>query len=245
MRARVRRARGGRGRLYRGDPGRLRATGLTLFLRSSIGITIATGISQWSDQSGSGNHLAQATGSAQPTLVSSVYNGRPCARFVSANSQVLSKTNVDIIGTGPYAFACLLKINSSAGADAMFGNTNTGAGATLFTDTGPVNCVLHAGVVAYDGSAIQTASPALWIANRAVGSKPDLRINGASQSLSGAPTGLNAPGGTGLLAIGAQFSTTVTNFSNIDVTEAFAMSRALSASELARVEPAIRARYAA
>lgn len=36
--------------------------------RYGFGITTATGVSQWSDQSGSGKHLVQATGSAQPAL---------------------------------------------------------------------------------------------------------------------------------------------------------------------------------
>ncbi len=36
--------------------------------RYGLGITVATGVSQWSDQSGNSRHATQGTGAAQPTL---------------------------------------------------------------------------------------------------------------------------------------------------------------------------------
>jgi len=39
-------------------------------------ITTATGVSQWSDKSGQGNHLTQATGSKQPLVQSAALNGK-------------------------------------------------------------------------------------------------------------------------------------------------------------------------
>jgi hypothetical protein len=55
--------------------------GLAAWFRADLGVSIATGISQWLDQSGAGDasrHLAQASGPAQPTLVASdaAYNNQ-------------------------------------------------------------------------------------------------------------------------------------------------------------------------
>lgn len=41
---------------------------LKLWCRQGVGITTDTGVSQWDDQSGNGNHLKQATGANQPAL---------------------------------------------------------------------------------------------------------------------------------------------------------------------------------
>lgn len=43
-------------------------TGMVAWYRKGIGITVATGVSQWSDQSGNNRHLTQATGANQPAL---------------------------------------------------------------------------------------------------------------------------------------------------------------------------------
>jgi hypothetical protein len=45
------------------------------------GVTIDVGVSQWSDLSGNGHHLVQATGIKQPLLVNGVINGKPVVRF--------------------------------------------------------------------------------------------------------------------------------------------------------------------
>jgi len=57
-------------------------SGLVIWLRSDLGITIGTGVSTWADQSGNGNDVTQATGSKQPayTASSAVFNNKPCLR---------------------------------------------------------------------------------------------------------------------------------------------------------------------
>lgn len=44
-------------------------------------ITLATGVSQWDDKSGNARHVAQATGSFQPSLVANEQNGLDVIRF--------------------------------------------------------------------------------------------------------------------------------------------------------------------
>jgi formylglycine-generating enzyme required for sulfatase activity len=48
-------------------------------------ITIATGVSQWNDKSGNGYHVAQATGTQQPTRIAGFLNGLPIHYFDGAN----------------------------------------------------------------------------------------------------------------------------------------------------------------
>jgi len=52
--------------------------GLQLWLRGDLGITIATGVSVWADQSGSGNNVVQASGSLQPAYNTVTINGQLC-----------------------------------------------------------------------------------------------------------------------------------------------------------------------
>lgn len=47
---------------------RVAQLGPVLWCRFGVGITVATGVSQWDDQSGNGNHLKQSTTNAQPAL---------------------------------------------------------------------------------------------------------------------------------------------------------------------------------
>ena len=56
-------------------------TNLRAWYKSDVGITIATGVSQWNDQSGNGNHLVQATGGAQPVVTAAAINGLPAITF--------------------------------------------------------------------------------------------------------------------------------------------------------------------
>ena len=65
--------------------------GCVLSLRADRGITLATGVSVWADQSGNGNNVSQATGSAQPTYNSSGGpNGQPYLNFAQASNQFLA-----------------------------------------------------------------------------------------------------------------------------------------------------------
>lgn len=48
------------------SPLALLGSSLSVWLKYDAGITIGTGVSQWSDQSGNANHITQATGANQP-----------------------------------------------------------------------------------------------------------------------------------------------------------------------------------
>jgi hypothetical protein len=46
-------------------------------VQSDVGVTVATGVSQWNDQSGNTNHYTQATTTKQPALIANALNGLP------------------------------------------------------------------------------------------------------------------------------------------------------------------------
>ena len=47
---------------------------LVLWLDADVGVTVATGVSQWDDQSGLGNHATQGVGAEQPAYIASDAN---------------------------------------------------------------------------------------------------------------------------------------------------------------------------
>jgi hypothetical protein len=215
---------------------------LVAWYRADQGITLGTGVQQWNDISGNGNHLTQFSPGAQPSLIPAAYNGQPCVRFASAGNQQLSRFNTDLIGTGAYSLVLVVRIRSSTGANGLFGNMNAGAGSVLFLNAGPVRDVLHVGAVAFDDGPIQTVAPEIWTVTRAVASNPLMRIDGISQALAGAG-GINAPGPTGRIVMGAYWLGAFTGFADIDVLEAMIFNRDLTTTEDTQVEAYLRSRY--
>lgn len=70
-------------------------SGLKLWLRADLGITIGTGVSAWADQSGTGDankNVTQAVAGQQPayTAADAAYNNKSTLTFVTASSQYLA-----------------------------------------------------------------------------------------------------------------------------------------------------------
>jgi hypothetical protein len=107
-------------------------SGCWIWLDASDGstITLATGVSQWSDKSGHGLLFAQSTGSSQPTVNSAALNGLNTLRFTAGNSQSLTcsnppSTNANmqlplIEGQNGYAIFAVLKRAGPAGTNNVY-----------------------------------------------------------------------------------------------------------------------------
>lgn len=219
--------------------------GLVGWWRADLGVTTATGVSQWNDQSTSGFNVAQATGSAQPALIASAYNGKPCVRFVSASSQVLTRASTDILAAGAYSIfaACKMTANNQA-AFSNCGSASNGIGMP-FTD-GANRSVLHPGVAAFDDAAFNASALEIWSAVRGASAKPTLRILSAPASLSGAATTMVDPGASANLAIGArtdQASGVPFGFLDGDIAEIAVYNVALTDAQVFAIENYMRARY--
>jgi hypothetical protein len=99
--------------------------GCQLWLQAQLGITIATGVSQWNDLSGNGNNVFQATGSQQPTYnaTDAGYNGKPTLSFAAASSQSLG-ASIASIGQ-PYT---IIVVGQNTNGGAIVGSGGSLAG---------------------------------------------------------------------------------------------------------------------
>lgn len=215
----------------RGDPRKFRSYGLVLWLRAGYW-TIGTGISQYTDQSGSDNHVTQVTGSAQPTVGTST-TGRPVAVFVKANSSALFKANVNLFADGPYTVIFAVKFDDTASGDVAISMADGSAGIHLKVQ-GTSRDIGHIGLEDHADGDRQTSSYELWTARRAADSAPSLRLNGVDEAVTTATTGLLDPGADGILALGAWNG--VANFLDGRIGDVVAFTSELPADIASRVE---------
>jgi hypothetical protein len=147
-------------------------SGCSLWLRADLGITIATGVSAWNDQSGVGDaarNATQATGASQPAFQAknSAFNNQPTVNF--SGSQLMPTGTWSAAQAQPQTVFIVAKdtsgasnkyfVDSIAGASpfavlSVAGVTNLNAGTTRsasFTDT-----------VSFAGVAVMNGATSLW-----------------------------------------------------------------------------------
>jgi len=88
-------------------------------------------VTQWSDKSGNGNTVIQATSANQPTYVTNVVNGNPVLRF-NGTSHVLQTTSFTSLGTNSVSFWLVERNLSNSG----------GGGAPFSFNSGPNNGIV-------------------------------------------------------------------------------------------------------
>ena len=102
--------------LYTIDPATsFSRTGLVAWLRADVGVTLnGSAVSEWADQSGSGNNATQAMAANRPALISSGLNGEPVLQFNSAANTYLAIPNSSALN-GPQVtvFAVVKKTGST------------------------------------------------------------------------------------------------------------------------------------
>jgi hypothetical protein len=75
-------------------------TGLKLWLRADLGVTLSDGfVSQWSDFSGNSNDVANATGGQQPTVTASSINGLPAITWPGNSTVFLHNTVTNLVSS--------------------------------------------------------------------------------------------------------------------------------------------------
>ena len=203
--------------------------------RADLGITIATGVSQWNDQSGNGRHLIQSTGSKQPTLVTASF-GLPAVRFDGSNDYMFTSA----FGLGqPFTVFIVYKsvtIGAAVTNDVIFDGTGPSVTTAIGTDTVP-RSYLFAGN-ALVGSQIASSS---YVYAEAVfnGASSFLLANG-STVVSGDAGAQNPDGFT----LGAAFtSNTGTRNTNIEVAEVIILNVVPTTDQTRLIENYLRARY--
>jgi hypothetical protein len=160
---------------------------LSVWLKYDAGITIGTGVSQWSDQSGSANHVTQGTGANQPAFTNGelVFDGSNDALFTPAfaninNAPTANHYAMHIVGrmtalgakAGPQRFAWLNALALASGVNTAANDwevaNSTGTAAAGAPDTSlhlVSNYVTANGAgglaMAVDGTVIATGTAAV------------------------------------------------------------------------------------
>lgn len=93
------------------------------------GFTFSTGtdVSQWNDKSGNGNHMVQATGSAQPLYNAATINGRPAVQFYddSTFKQLACADNATMDYTALTAFIVVQRVSDLGAIEILYGKYAT------------------------------------------------------------------------------------------------------------------------
>lgn len=214
-------------------------SGLVLWVRSDLGITLGTGISAWADQSGNGNNLVQATGTKQPAYVASgganntAYSdgdatddylratftlNQPEHVFIVAQKGVPTAVNPTLMDGAAGNLMRFWWSGAAPGSDTVL--TASSNGVNLLTTTHPTSFL--------NWSCIEAQFN---------GASSKLRVNDVSYT-----TGDMGAGNAGGLILHI-FGDTTSAPSNSNIAEAIIYNRILAAAEITQVREYVRGRY--
>jgi hypothetical protein len=113
--------------------------GLAIWLRADMGITIATGVSQWNDQSGVGDsnrNAVQATGANQPTYnaTDAAYNNQSTLSFVTASALYMQTGTWSHAASQPFTWIVVGNATSGGGGQQGFIDGITTQECRIFTN---------------------------------------------------------------------------------------------------------------
>jgi hypothetical protein len=206
-------------------------------------------VSQANDLSGNGRHFTQGTGANQPTYAAAGMNGRPALQFTSsvANRMDSTATIADVFGTpttSPQSTIFAVMRNVAGVQNACFGSNGDPNGRFIFLlRFNPTQSLVDV-VNATDG---RLFSPVTQAVSEAAGihvvfrsgATQTVRTNGA-QVVTTASATSNFSTTTATIQVGKALS----SLGNEGVfSELLFWNRALSASEIARVELYLSAKY--
>jgi len=214
-------------------------SGLAGWWRADRGVTIATGVSQWNDQSGIGDtnrNLVQAVGAKQPTVnaTDAAYNNQTTLSFASASSQQLdSAGNWSAALSQPYS---IFLVGQDGGAGFQGWASNTASSVSISYGNGSANMVMYAG--------------SFLASNQGASSSPKMVgaiFDGATSKIyenARTPRNTGAAGATALaqLTLGANPGGGI--FLNGKIAEAVVYSKVLSAAEIDQLCTYFTGRYA-
>lgn len=231
-------------------------SGLALWLRADLGVTVngSTQVTAWADQSGNNNN-ATTFSNLQPLVASDsnfnnqatiqmnrVANGSLIVPYAATiNPSLLTLFIVYKYSTIPTTFSCVVSaVNTGAWTDGfaygdVSGSANsTGAFVTQYT-VGPASATLStslakAAVVTYDGTTLKVYHDNSLFASSSP-NNGNIHYNGNNQLVI---SGFTSTGGTG----------TTLGFCGVDIAEVAMWNRVLSGSELTQLHTYDVNRYA-
>jgi hypothetical protein len=250
----------------------LSISGLKLWLKADAGTLQTSGgsaasadgdpVGQWLDQSGQGNHVAQATGSQRPTLKLAIQNSLPIVRTDGVDDYLQNAAN--ILGTGdqPFTLFLLLKTAVAVNSDKVafeVGRVASGtftrqyrfypagnsvcAGGLFFSNYANDRCtaaglvtsgVFYSAAFSHAVGAVSATNPTFWVNGTQQASDPTNPFG----------TGTAAPNlDPGATTIGRDQESSPAEYWNGDFGEILLFDSALSASDLAAVHSYLRAKW--
>jgi hypothetical protein len=212
--------------------------GLWYDASDATSITIATGVSQWSDKSGNGRHLTQATGGNQPALNANGLNGLPYVSFDGTNDY-MTATWASV--TNPITVCAVARLRANTAFAAPMGILGNGG---LGTSLDPLDLSASGNTYRMLASAVLSggaggATNNVWYYFTSV-------LNGASSLARASNVSTISTGDTGSstasnLTIGADPGFSV--FFPIDAAEILYYPSALSAADYGAVEGYLKAKW--
>lgn len=192
-------------------------------------------VGSWTDESGNGNHVSQATAANKPLFKTGIVNGKPTVRFDGTNDFMTRTFGAAL--TQPNTIFVVHSYSGNANNyvyDGVDGSNRHAMGQGVIT---PLNPQIYAGNGI--GQIQSPPSPVqIW----------SCVYNAASGNFYKPSTGSNAVGDTGTQAmggitLGARF-TTISDFLTGDITELLVFNSSLSLSDQNCVGNYLEAKYA-
>ncbi len=199
------------------------------------GVSNGGAVATWSDSSGNGRDLTQATSGNRPTYQTNVVNGKPVVRFSAASSQhITNSTNfttpVTVIYVGKQTGGANQRVLTSVGNNWLLGFWN-----------GAKNVAYLNGWVAGAGVPGSPATDTSWHVYSAVETGSLSSVYGDGTLLASNASGVAGPNG---ISIGCWAFSGVTECSNADVAEVLVYNSALSGNDRAAIENYLNRKYA-
>ncbi len=201
-----------------------------LWVKSDTGITIVTGVSQWDDQSGNGNHLTQATGTRQPTVVAAALNGIDGIQFDGTSDLMSSPA---FTRAAPSTVFMVVRPDSWTANDYLFEAGTAGSFACLQRTATPHMSMLSGAFLDNGNLAVGAFGLVTCIFN---GVSSVFQVQSTAETTG--DSGASAANG---FTIGAR--PTTTGFSNITVMEVVVMDGVASTPQRDEFKAYVLARY--
>jgi len=217
----------------------LSVAGCKLWLKADVGITKDGGdlVSNWADQSGNSNDLAQATGTNQPLWVDSAHASKPTIRFDGVDNFLQIQPFATGSHTQPVTIFIVCTIPSDSGGNRMIYMAGTVGGATrcqFYTNGTPKYGIYAGSAEVFSAEAPSTALAYFTVKYN--GASSEVRRN-TTQIISGNP-GANNPNGMTLASQDAG-----ADFANIDICEVLFYDASITGTDLTDIETYLAGRW--
>ncbi len=212
------------------------------------GVTHGSGVALWSDVSGNGFDVVQATAGNQPVFETDIFNGQPAVKFTAASSQYLENTTQDPFAAGAARTVFVAARNTqlgSAGATFIcFRLTARAAVYQTYVDSS------NPGLFFTDGTSISNNSPpingmtetlGIYCARTTAGAVGKFRMNGGNCTTSGGS--LVAEAGTTGFYIGRRELAPPTSYMGGHIAEIITYAGELSDADCLLVEKSLMRKY--